>query len=85
MVCSDLCGSGGCGFVDELIFESVDVGVEGGVFFSPSVDGFDGMHDGGVVSSAEVATDFFEAVSGVFSCEPHTDLSRECDGFVSSL
>ncbi len=46
-------------------------------------DGFDGVHDGGVVAAAEVAADFLEAVAGFLASEVHADLAREGDGFVA--
>ena len=63
--------------------ETGDEGVEGGadvlIVVAEFVDGAVGVEDGGVVASAEMAADFFEAVIGQVAGQIHADLTGEGD------
>ena len=77
----------GCGVswgVTDLCVELIDLCAEVFVFFHAIIDGSDGVHDGGVVTTAEVAADFFEGEAGAFACEEHADLARFGDGLMTT-
>jgi len=76
------CTPGGNEVVD-FFLELADLIGKAWVGFAAVLDGFDRVHDGGVVASAEVAADFFEAEAGVLARKPHADLPRFGDGFVA--
>src|SRR5205823_502612 len=64
----------------------VDVGelaVDLRVFLAVGIDRSDSVQDGRVVSTAEVAADFLQAVARVAAGEEHADLSGERDALVT--
>ena len=70
--------------VADLCIELIDLSAEVFIFLHAIINSADGVHDGGMVAAAEVATDFFEGETGAFTSEEHTDLARFGNGFVTT-
>lgn len=63
-------------------FDGAVFGFEGVVGLEESLDLVDGVHDGAVVTSAELAPDFRERQVRVGAREVHGEVARVCDGAV---
>ena len=59
----------------QLFFKDHQVLVEDGIFTSPGINGPDGVHDRGVITTTKVTTNLFKTESGVFPRKVHPDLS----------
>ena len=66
-----------------LLGEMLNGGAEGGVGLAEALDCPVGVENGAMVSAAEVAADFFQAVPGEASRQVHADLAGEADGFAT--
>ena len=69
----------------QLSFERVDVVVQGAIVLAFGFDRLDGVHHRRVVAPAEISADLLQAVSCVLASQPHANLARQRNGFMSAL